>query len=174
MEKTIAIRGTAFIFKAYNDLQEIAGDQNTSRAALTEKMIKYISELPKNEDSVKELKRASTKRYRNLPVEYPSSIKFTISISEEVWNRAIDIMKFAFPPIKSVQISYLIRIASVAYYNSLYRENEKLMEEEEPKIAEKTQKYPTLEEFGTLEVNEKLDIIYGLLLEERRKNNERR
>lgn len=169
MERTIAIRGTAFIFKAFNDLQEIAGDQNTSRAALTEKMITYISELPKNEDSVKELKRASAKRYRNLPVEYPSSIKFTISISEEVWNRAIDIMKYAFS-LKSVQLSYLIRIASVAYYNSLYRENEKLMEEE-PKIAEEAQNYPTLEEFRALETEQKLEIIYSLLIEEREKNN---
>lgn len=163
MEKTISIRGKKDIICVYNKYPAISGQQDTGRPQATVDFIRHLASLPKNEDTKRRLK-ASSVAANQMDVSsiadnaVPVNIKINIEIEEDIWEKAMDVFRFAFDLAadRSPQMPFLLKVSGMEYI--------RYAEEKNAHLNDKI-KVITLDDFTKLSTDEKLSEIYKLLLE---------
>ena len=162
MLKTIALRGSQSIVRVFQHLKEVSGKPELeTRSSLTQSALKYVAGLERNE-AAKILKRASNYRIDSDKNDtIPSSIKFTINVDGEDYDRVITYFKEIFN-IKVVQIPFLLRIICSAYCMFLEEQNK---QENKDFLSEDPKLTFSLSDFRELNEEEKLVEIYRILLE---------
>ena len=165
MAKTIAVRGKKEIVSIFNKYGKLSGNQDQGRPQSAVDFVKYIASLPVCEETKTELRAAS-----KLPIDtgdiddssVPASIKITIDVSDEEWNKAMDVFSYVFD-LKNLQMPYFIKVAGMACIKKLEEQNAELGIVDEEDCANAVD----IEAFQKLSIDEKLVEIYKLLLEGR-------
>ncbi|MCI7759599.1 MAG: hypothetical protein MSH49_06200 [[Eubacterium] saphenum] len=163
MLRTIALRGSQSIVRVFQHLKEISGKPELeTRSSLTQSALKYVAGLEQNE-AEKILKRASNYRIEceKDDLQIPTSIKFSIEVDEDDYDRVITYFKEIFN-IKVVQIPFLLRIICSAYCMFLEEQNK---QENKDFLSEDPKLTFSLSDFRELNEEEKLVEIYRILLE---------
>lgn len=128
-------------------------DQELSFEILHHKLKESIQIETFNRDTLKTL---------NLYDNVNGSIKITIDVSDEEWNKAMDVFSYVFD-LKNLQMPYFIKVAGMACIKKIEEQNAELGIVDEEDCANAVD----IEAFQKLSTDEKLVEIYKLLLEGR-------
>lgn len=165
IEKTISIRGKKDIICVYNKYPAISGQQDTGRPQATVDFIHHLATLPQNEETKRRLK-ASSVAANQMDVSsiaddaVPANIKISIEIEETIWEKAMDVFRFAFDlaPDRNPQMPFLLKVSGMEYIRYTEEKNAHLNDYAD---------VMTLDDFVKLNTQEKLNEIYKLILERR-------
>jgi len=169
MLKTIAVRGKKEIVAVFTRYAQISGEQDKSRPKATADFIDYVSKMALNEDTVLKLKNASKQRIDECELSedsVPSFIKILVDVDESTWEKAMSVFKYVFSLKGNPQMPYFLRVAGMAYISDL-EEQESGFVADIQKISGKAKIDSGLvfEDFKSLDIDNKLNEIYKLLIE---------
>ena len=163
MKKNIVVRGRKDIVAMFEKIAAISGKQNTSRKQATLDIIQYIAKLPADSEETKLiLQSAAKQRINESGVDdesVPVSIKIPIDVEEKDWEAAMNVFHTVFDLDGNPQMPYFLRVAGNAYINKLEERNAELGVYEPHTTS--------IEEFKTLNIEDKLLEIYKFLIERR-------
>ena len=151
MLKTIAIRGKRDIVAVFSKYAQISGKQDTGRPKATADFIEYVSEMPLNGNTVLKLKNASKQHIID-------------DIEEATWEKAMSVFRYAFSLKGNPQMPYFLRVAGTACIRNI-EEQDSVSVACVQKVSDKEKSDKILEQFKILNIDEKLNEIYKLLLE---------
>ncbi len=162
IEKIISIRGRKDIICVYNKYQSVSDRQDTGRPQATVDFIKHLASMPKDDETKRKLK-AAVIAANQIDVgsiqddAVPSNMKIIIQIEEDAWNTAMEVFRFAFSlaPDRNPQMPFLLKVAGMEFFRFAKEQNERLSGVEAM----------ALDDFAKLDINEKLNEIYRLLME---------
>ena len=168
MLKTIAIRGKRDIVAVFSKYAQIYGKQDTGRPKATADFIEYVSEMPLNGNTVLKLKNASKQHIIDeseiADDSVPSFIKISVDIEEATWEKAMSVFRYAFSLKGNPQMPYFLRVAGTACIRNI-EEQDSVSVACVQKVSDKEKSDKILEQFKILNIDEKLNEIYKLLLE---------
>ena len=130
-----------------------------------EDIVRYVAGLPNSEAKL-ELRTASKLTVDVSDIEdasVPASIKIFIDVTDEEWDKAMDVFKYVFDLKGNPQMPYFIKVAGMAAIKRLQEQNVELG------IAEAVEgvnvKAMDVDAFQQLSTDDKLVEIYKLLME---------
>lgn len=156
MSKTIVVRGRADLVAIFEKYCEVSGKQNTSRPKATADFVEFISRMPLDSQTSFKLKKAAKQKIDIKGVDesaIPSNMKIIIDIDDNIWDKAMEVFRYAFELKGNPQMPYFIRVAGIAYLNETNPEERK------------TVKAINLDGFKALSTEEKLIEIYKVLMQ---------
>lgn len=165
MSKTIAVRGKKEIIAVFNKYGRLAGNQDKSRPQSLEDIVRYVAGLPVTEDTRLELRVASKLTVDVSDIDdasVPASIKIHIDVTDEEWNRAMSIFRYAFDLKGAPQMAYFIRVGGVAAIKKLEEQNAELGIVEE--VEDVSANAMDIDAFEKLSIDDKLVMIYKLII----------
>lgn len=163
MSKTIAVRGKVEIVAVLNKYAKLSGNQDQGRPRSTTDIVRYVAGLPISEKTKIELRAAS-----KLPIEVsdidessvPASIKIPVDVTDDEWDKAMEVFKYVFNLKGNPQMPYFIRVAGIACIKNLEKQNTELGIVENDNSVNAMD----IDSFHKLSLDEKLVEIYKFLL----------
>ena len=166
MSKTIAVRGKKEIVAVLNKYGRLSGNQDQGRPQTMADIIRYVAGLPIAEETKLEL-RASSKIMVDVSAvdesSVPASIKIPVDVTDEEWDKAMDVFKYVFDLNGNPQMPYFIKVAGMAAIKNLEEQNAELG------IVDAAEDVNVnamdIDAFKELNTDDKLVEIYKLLIE---------
>lgn len=174
MLKIIAVRGKKNIVAVFSKYAQISGEQDTSRPKATADFIDYVSRMPLNEDTKLKLKNASKLHIDESEISddsVPSFIKISVDVEEATWEKAMTVFRYVFSLTGNPQMPYFLRVAGTAYIHYLEEQDTGHATHIQKAADDERETALSYEEFKTLNMDNKLNEIYKLLLEQRFSNS---
>ena len=164
MSKTIAMRGRREVLAVFSRYGKLSGNQDQGRPQSAADFVRFVAGLPFSEETKTILRVAS-----KLPVDVrdikessvPASIKIPVDVTDDEWERAMNIFQFAFALSRPPQMPYFLRVAGMACIRSLEEQNAELGITEDKAAKVKTM---DIDEFEALTTDQKLVEIYKFLI----------
>lgn len=166
MSKTIAVRGKKETVAVLNKYGKLSGNQDQGRPQSMADIVRYVSDLPISEDTKLELKAASKIAIDVSDIDessVPASIKIPVDVTDEEWDKAMEVFKYVFNLKGNPQMPYFIKVAGMAVIRKLEQQNAEFG------IADVSEDIKVnamdIDIFKQLSTEEKLVEIYKLLIE---------
>lgn len=168
MSKTIAVRGKKETVAVFNKYGRLSGNQDQGRPQSMADIVRYVAGLPTTEETKLELRASSKLTVDVTDIDesmVPASIKIPIDVTDEEWDKAMDVFKYVFDLKGNPQMPYFIKVAGMAAIKKLEEQNVELGIVE---VAENVNvNAMNVATFRDLSMDEKLVEIYKLLIERR-------
>jgi hypothetical protein len=166
MGKTIAVRGKKETVAVLNKYGRLSGNQDQGRPQSMADIVRYAAGLSVCEDTKLELRAASKLTVDVSDIDegsVPASIKIPVDVTDEEWDKAMDVFKYVFDLKGNPQMPYFIKVAGMAAIKKLEEQNAELgilAAAENVNVNAMD-----IDVFKELSTNDKLVEIYKLLIE---------
>ena len=166
MGKTVAVRGKKETVAVFNKYGKLSGNQDQGRPQSMTDIVRYVAGLPISEETKLELRASSKLTVDVSDIDestVPASIKIPVDVTDEEWNKEMDVFKYVFNLKGNPQMPYFIIVAGMAAIKKLEEQNAELG------IVEAAEDANTnamdIDAFKELSTDDKLVEIYKLLIE---------